>query len=86
MGSHFDRIGVCTGLHGGGRTKEEISQPIILQRRAALRIPPNPVVKAAHSITYDYASSGRYAKGTEHAVGGTHTVLATDEEFAAWTR
>ena len=45
------------------------------------------VEKQRTSITYDYASSGiDYAKGTEHTVGGTHTVLATDEEFAAWTR
>ena len=47
---------------------------------------PNPEVeKRRHSIPYDYASSGiDYALGTEHLVAGTHTVLATDKEFAAW--
>ena len=87
-----DRIGV---LHLGymveAGTKEEIfSNPIHPYTKSLLSaIPhPNPVVeKQRTSITYDYASSGiDYAKGTEHTVGGTHTVLATDEEFAAWTR
>jgi oligopeptide transport system ATP-binding protein len=45
------------------------------------------VEKRRQSITYDYATSGiDYAKGTENTVGGTHTVLATDEELAAWTK
>ncbi len=49
---------------------------------------PNPVVeKHRVALTYNYATSGiDYAKGTEHSVGGTHTVLATDEEFDAWTK
>ena len=49
---------------------------------------PNPELeKRRLSLSYDYASSGiDYALGTEHRVEGSHTVLATDEEFAAWTK
>ena len=87
-----DRIGV---LHLGymveSGTKEEIfSNPIHPYTKSLISaIPhPNPVVeKQRTAITYDYASSGiDYAKGTEHTVAGTHKVLATDEEFASWTR
>ncbi len=86
-----DRIGV---LHLGylveAGTKEEIfSNPIHPYTKSLLSaIPfPNPEVeKRRRSISYNYATSGiDYAKGTEHLVGGTHTVLSTDEEFAAWT-
>ena len=85
-----DRIGV---LHLGymveSGTKEEIfSNPIHPYTRSLLSaIPfPNPEVeKRRTSITYDYATSGiDYAKGTEHRVEGTHTVLATDEELRRW--
>ena len=87
-----DRIGV---LHLGymveSGTKEEIfSNPIHPYTRSLISaIPhPNPVVeKRRTSLNYDYATSGiDYAKGTEHSAGGTHTVLATDEEFAAWMK
>ena len=87
-----DRIGV---LHLGylveSGTKEEIfGNPIHPYTRSLLSaIPhPNPVVeKQRTAITYNYAASGiDYTAGTAHLVGGTHTVLATDEEFAAWTR
>ena len=87
-----DRIGV---LHLGylveSGTKEEIfGNPIHPYTRSLLSaIPhPNPVVeKQRTAITYNYATSGiDYTTGTAHLVGGTHTVLATDEEFAAWTR
>ncbi len=86
-----DRIGV---LHLGylveAGTKEEIfSNPIHPYTKSLLSaIPfPNPEVeKRRRSISYNYATSGiDYALGTEHLVDGTHTVLATDEEFAAWT-
>ena len=86
------RIGV---LHLGymveSGTKEEIfSHPIHPYTKSLLSaIPhPNPVVeKHRVALTYNYATSGiDYAKGTEHSVGGTHTVLATDEEFDAWTK
>ena len=85
-----DRIGV---LHLGylveAGTKEEIfSNPVHPYTKSLLfAIPhPNPdVEKRRKSIAYDYASSGiDYAKGTEHTVDGTHTVLATDEEFDKW--
>ena len=87
-----DRFGV---LHLGymveSGTKEEIfSHPIHPYTKSLLSaIPhPNPVVeKHRVALTYNYATSGiDYAKGTEHSVGGSHTVLATDEEFDAWTK
>lgn len=87
-----DRIDV---LHLGymveSGTKEEIfSHPVHPYTKSLLSaIPhPNPVVeKHRVALTYNYATSGiDYAKGTEHSVGGTHTVLATDEEFDAWTK
>lgn len=87
-----DRIGV---LHLGymveSGTKEEIfSHPVHPYTKSLLSaIPhPNPVVeKHRVALTYNYATSGiDYAKGTEHSVGGTHTVLATDEEFDVWTK
>ncbi len=87
-----DRIGV---LHLGylveAGTKEEIfSNPIHPYTKSLLSAIPHPnpeVEKRRQSITYDYATSGiDYAKGTEHSVGGAHTVLATDAEFDAWTR
>ena len=80
-----DRIGV---LHLGymveSGTKEEIfSHPVHPYTKSLLSaIPhPNPVVEK-HRVALTY----NYAKGTEHSVGGTHTVLATDEEFDAWTK
>ena len=85
-----DRIGV---LHLGymveSGTKEEIfSHPIHPYTKSLLSaIPyPNPEVeKRRHSLSYNYASSGiDYSKGTEHRVEGTHTVLATEAEFAKW--
>ena len=85
-----DRIGV---LHLGylveAGTKEEIfSNPVHPYTKSLLSAIPHPnpeVEKRRKSIAYDYASSGiDYAKGTEHCVGGTHTVLATDEEFDKW--
>ena len=85
-----DRIGV---LHLGymveAGTKEEIfSHPIHPYTKSLLSaIPyPNPEVeKRRRSLSYDYASSGiDYSKGTEHVVAGSHTVLATDEEFRSW--
>ena len=87
-----DRIGV---LHLGYMvetgTKEEIfSNPIHPYTKSLLSaIPyPNPgVEKHRKSVTYDYFTSGiDYGKGTEHSAGGSHKVLATDEEFAAWTK
>ena len=85
-----DRIGV---LHLGylveAGTKEEIfSNPVHPYTKSLLSAIPHPnpeAEKRRKSIAYDYASSGiDYAKGTEHIVSGTHTVLATDEEFEKW--
>ena len=87
-----DRIGV---LHLGymveAGTKEEIfSNPIHPYTKSLLSAIPHPnpeVEKRRKSITYDYPSSGiDYAKGTEHTVSGSHTVLATDAEFARWVK
>ena len=87
-----DRIGV---LHLGylveAGTKEEIfSNPVHPYTKSLLSAIPHPnpeVEKRRQSIAYDYATSGiDYAKGAEHTVSGTHTVLATDAEFDAWTR
>ncbi|HPE16732.1 MAG TPA: ATP-binding cassette domain-containing protein, partial [Oscillospiraceae bacterium] len=83
-----DRIGV---LHLGHLvetgTKEEIfDRPIHPYTRSLISaIPcPNPrVEKQRVSLHYDYAESGiDYGKGAFHLVGGTHRVLATDEEYA----
>ena len=85
-----DRIGV---LHLGylveAGTKEEIfSNPVHPYTKSLLSAIPHPnpeVEKRRKSIAYDYASSGiDYARGKEHTVSGTHTVLATDEEFDKW--
>ena len=87
-----DRIGV---LHLGymveAGTKEEIfSHPVHPYTKSLLSAIPHPnpeVEKRRKSITYDYASNGiDYAKGMQHLVGGTHTVLATDAELAQWTQ
>ena len=87
-----DRIGV---LHLGymvetGTTEEIFSNPIHPYTKSLLSAVPNPnpeVEKRRHSIPYDYATSGiDYSLGTEHLVGGSHTVLATDAEFVAWVK
>ena len=86
-----DRIGV---LHLGymvetGTTEEIFSNPVHPYTKSLLSaVPlPNPMAeKKRRSVAYDYASSGiDYSKGTEHRLEGTHTVLATDEEFKKWT-
>lgn len=86
------RIGV---LHLGhmletGTTEEIFANPVHPYTKSLLSaIPrPNPVVeKARNIITYNYSTSGiDYNKGTSHLVSGTHYVLATDDEFASWTK
>lgn len=86
-----DRIGV---LHLGylleTGTKEEIfSNPIHPYTKSLLSaIPhPNPAVeKTRISESYDYGTSGiDYTTGVNQHIGGTHYVLATDEEFKRWT-
>lgn len=87
-----DRIGV---LHLGflvetGSKDEIFENPIHPYTRSLLSaIPhPNPAVeKRRVSESYDYAASGiRYEDGTWRCVGGSHYVLANDEELARWTR
>ncbi len=86
-----DRIGV---LHLGymvetGTTEEIFANPVHPYTKSLLSaVPlPNPEVeKRRHSVAYDRAKEGvDYAAGTIHQLEGTHTVLATDEEFARWT-
>ena len=86
-----DRIGV---LHMGhlvetGAKDEIFKTPIHPYTQSLLSaIPhPNPVVeKQRIAMSYDYKEFGvDYEKGTPHLVDGMHHVLATDQEFAAWT-
>lgn len=86
-----NRIGV---LHLGylletGTTEEIFSNPIHPYTRSLLSaIPhPNPAVeKTRISESYDYETSGiDYSKGKNKHVGGSHYVLATDEDFEKWT-
>ncbi|MDD6599984.1 MAG: ATP-binding cassette domain-containing protein [Galactobacillus timonensis] len=86
-----DRIGV---MHLGyivetGTTDEIFANPIHPYTKSLLSaIPhPNPIVeKARTALTYDKDKEGvDYSKGTIHAVTKTHSVLATDEEYAKWS-
>ncbi len=86
-----DRIGV---LHLGymvetGTTDEIFANPVHPYTKSLLSaVPlPNPEVeKRRKSIPYDRKTEGvDYSAGTIHQLEGTHTVLATDEEFARWT-
>jgi oligopeptide transport system ATP-binding protein len=84
------RIGV---LHLGylvetGTTEEIFSNPIHPYTKSLLSaIPrPNPILeKKRVSLSYDYSASGiDYSKGINQNAGGTHFVLATDDEFKNW--
>ncbi|NBK98688.1 MAG: ABC transporter ATP-binding protein [Erysipelotrichia bacterium] len=85
-----DRIGV---LHLGhlvetGTTEEIFNHPIHPYTRSLLSAIPSPnpfVEKNRTSLSYDVNEYGvDYTKGSEHLVAGTHTVLATEEEFKKW--
>ncbi|MBR4394771.1 MAG: ATP-binding cassette domain-containing protein, partial [Eubacteriaceae bacterium] len=85
-----DRIGV---LHLGhmvetGTRDEIFNNPIHPYTKSLLSAIPSPnpkVEKKRKYMTYNYYESGiDYDKGVEHLVEGTHTVLATDEEFEKW--
>lgn len=87
-----DRIGV---LHLGhlveaGTSDEIFNNPLHPYTKSLLSAIPQPnpkVEKQRKSYTYDYNTSGiDYHKGTEHYVSDTHYVLATDEEFAQWSK
>lgn len=86
-----DRIGV---LHLGhlvetGSKDDIFENPVHPYTKSLLSAIPhtNPrVEKQRKAVGYDYAKSGiHYENGTRRLVGGTHYVLATEEEFAAWT-
>ena len=85
-----DRIGV---LHLGhlvetGTTEEIFHNPIHPYTKSLLSaIPsPNPVVERnKKTFMYEYERSGiDYTKGTQQHIGGSHYVLATDEELQKW--
>ncbi len=87
-----DRIGV---LHLGhmvetGTTEEIFANPVHPYTRSLISaIPhPNPAVERARiAMHYDYFTSGiDYNAGELRTVEGTHMVLATEEEFEAWTK
>ncbi|MGM9919501.1 MAG: ABC transporter ATP-binding protein [Lactimicrobium massiliense] len=87
-----DRIGV---MHLGyivetGTTDEIFSNPIHPYTRSLLSaIPhPNPIVeKKRVALSYDKDKEGvDYSKGVIHQLTKTHSVLATDEEFAKWSK
>ena len=86
-----DRIGV---LHLGhlvetGSKDEIFENPVHPYTKSLLSAIPhtNPRgEKQRKAVGYDYATRGiHYENGTRRLVGGTHYVLATEEEFAAWT-
>ncbi|MBR3005866.1 MAG: ABC transporter ATP-binding protein [Erysipelotrichaceae bacterium] len=87
-----DRIGV---MHMGhivetGTTDEIFQNPIHPYTKSLLSaIPhPNPIVeKKRVALTYNKDEMGvDYTAGYEHILSETHKVLATDEEFAKWSR
>lgn len=86
------RIGV---LHLGhlvetGTQEDIFNNPIHPYTKSLLSAIPqtNPVVeKNKKLVTYDYETSGiDYNAGIYHNVSATHAVLATQEEYDAWTR
>lgn len=87
-----DHIGV---LHLGhlvetGTTEEIFNNPVHPYTKSLLSAIPEPnprVEKTRRSISYDYKESGvDYHAGSYHLMGGTHYVLATDEEIEKWTK
>jgi oligopeptide transport system ATP-binding protein len=86
-----DRIGV---LHRGnlvetGTTQDIFDRPIHPYTKSLLSAIPhaNPIKeKKRVAIPYDYATSGvDYTKGIQQKMSDSHSVLATDEEYKAWT-
>lgn len=85
-----DRIGV---LHLGhlvetGTTKEIFGNPIHPYTISLLSAIPQPdpdVEKNRVSISY-VGTGNDYSKGRYHNLTATHSVLATEEEFASWVQ
>ena len=86
-----DRIGV---LHLGhlvetGTTEEIFSNPVHPYTQSLLSAIPQPDPRTERdrvAKSYDYRTSGvDYLAGKQQHLGGTHYVLATDEELARWT-
>lgn len=86
-----DRIGV---LHLGhlvetGTTEEIFSNPVHPYTQSLLSAIPQPDPRTERdrvAKSYDYRTSGvDYLAGKQQHLGGTHYVLATDEELASWT-
>ena len=85
-----DRIGV---LHLGhlvetGTTKEIFDNPIHPYTISLLSAIPQPdpdVEKNRVSISY-VGTGNDYSKGRYHNLTATHSVLATEEEFASWVQ
>ena len=87
-----DRIGV---MHLGhivetGTTDEIFDNPVHPYTKSLLSAIPkaNPVVeKKRIALSYDKVKEGvDYTAGSYHKISDTHTVFATDEEFAKWTK
>ena len=82
-----DRIGV---LHLGHLVETEIfSNPVHPYTQSLLSAIPQPDPRTERdrvAKSYDYRTSGvDYLAGKQQHLGGTHYVLATDEELARWT-
>ena len=85
-----DRIGV---LHLGhlvetGTTEEIFSNPVHPYTQSLLSAIPQPDPRTERgrvAKSYDYRTAGvDYLAGKQQHLGGTHYVLATDEELARW--
>ena len=86
-----DRIGV---LHLGhlvetGTTEEIFNNPVHPYTQSLLSAIPQPDPRTERgrvAKSYDYRTAGvDYLAGKQQHLGGTHYVLATDEELARWT-
>ncbi len=85
-----NRIGV---MHMGhlvetGTTEEIFSYPVHPYTKSLLSAIPRPNPKSERlrvAQSYDYKEQGvDYSKGLQHHLGGSHLVLATDEELVKW--